>query len=325
MIHFSKRAPMMQNNKTGFVFHDDYLKHYTGHYHVENPRRLISIVEHLKKTDLWGELVHIIPFPADLKWLLKIHTRNHVEFVKEMCAHGTQVLDFGDTIVCKDSYDVALLAAGGVLEAVDKVIDKTVRNAFCAIRPPGHHAEADRAMGFCLFNNIAIATRYIQEQCKLEKIAIIDWDVHHGNGTQNSFYDDSTVLYVSLHQYPHYPGSGSHAEVGGGRGKGFTLNFQMPAGSSDEDYLKFFEDSIIPALDLFHPDFILISAGFDAHRDDPLSSIQLTDDGFTKMMRMLKESAAKHCNGRIVSMLEGGYDLDALPRSVEAHLRELMR
>ena len=315
---------MVRNSRTGFVYHDDYLKHYTGHYHAENAGRLTAIVEHLKKTGLWDQLVHIAPYRADLEWIFKIHSKEYVEYVKEMCSMGTQVLDFGDTIVCGESYDVALLAAGGVLAAVDKVMDGTVRNAFCAVRPPGHHAEQDKAMGFCLFNNVAIGARYIQERYKLGKVAIIDWDVHHGNGTQHSFYDDPTVFYISLHEFPHYPGTGTDGEIGDGMGKGHTLNFPMRSHSTDADYLSIFEREVVPTLDSFRPDFILISAGFDPHRDDPLSSIMLTENAFTQMTRMLKRSAEKHCSSRIVSVIEGGYNFQALGLSVEAHLRELM-
>lgn len=310
--------------RTGLIYHEDYLRHDTGWGHPENPQRLKAIVEHLKKTCLWDDLIHIAPAASDPDWILKIHSQEHVAYLEEACRTGRKVLDEGDTTICPESYDIALLAAGGVLAAVDAVMEGSASNAFCAVRPPGHHAERDRAMGFCLFNNVAIAARYIQDKHELRKVAIVDWDVHHGNGTQNSFYEDSTVFYISLHQYPHYPGSGSHMEKGQGRGEGYTLNFPMPAGCGDDLYLRIFENGIVPALDGFRPDFILISAGFDAHENDPLSGIRLTENAYAKMTGFLKDVAGSHCDGRIVSVLEGGYDLNALASCVESHLKELL-
>ncbi len=315
---------MNSNLKTGFVFHDDYLNHDTGMTHPENKQRLIAIVEHLKKTGLWKELFIIIPEKADIDWVLKIHSLQHVEFVKESCLSNRRVLDFGDTLVCRESYDIALLAAGGVLTGIDHVMRSEVKNAFCAVRPPGHHAEKNQAMGFCLFNNIAIGARYIQEKHNLERIAIIDWDVHHGNGTQNSFYDDPSVLYISLHQFPYYPGTGNDSEKGQDNGEGYTLNCPMAPGSGEEEYLSAFREKIEPALNDFKPDFILISAGFDAHANDPLSSIRITENTYIHMTRILKEIANDHCHGRITSILEGGYKLDDLASSVEAHIKELL-
>jgi acetoin utilization deacetylase AcuC-like enzyme len=199
-----------------------------------------------------------------------------------------------------------------------------VKNAFCAVRPPGHHAESSRAMGFCLFNNVAIGIRYAQEQHGLKRVAIFDWDVHHGNGTQEIFYEDPSVLYVSTHQYPYYPGTGSASERGKGKGEGFTLNLPLSAGTDGKEYVKLFKEKIVPALQEFKPDILLISAGFDAHKDDPLAAIFLDESTYSEVTRMLAEFAEKCCQGRIVSVLEGGYDLQALPRCVEAHLQQLM-
>jgi acetoin utilization deacetylase AcuC-like enzyme len=199
-----------------------------------------------------------------------------------------------------------------------------VNNVFAAVRPPGHHAEKTQAMGFCIFNNIAIAARYLQKKYKLEKIFILDWDVHHGNGTQHSFEDDPTVFYCSLHQYPHYPGTGAARERGTGAGEGFTLNIPMSAGSADEEYLTAFEEKVILAADSFAPDFVLISAGFDAHQDDPLAGIRLSDDIYYQMSKTMKEISERHCSGRLISFLEGGYNLSALARSTAAHLKALM-
>jgi len=241
-----------------------------------------------------------------------------------MCRIGETVLDSGDTHVSRDSYAAALLAAGGGLAGVDFAMRGDNHRAFCAVRPPGHHAEHDHAMGFCLFNNIAIGARYAQEHHGLTRVAIVDWDVHHGNGTQAAFYDDPSVLYVSIHQYPYYPGTGGKNERGAGKGTGTTLNIPLNAGSGDEVYLDAMREIIVPALVDFSPELIMISAGFDAHRDDPLAGMNVTEKGFGEMTRLILE-ASESARGRIVSVLEGGYDLKALGRSVESHLRELMK
>jgi acetoin utilization deacetylase AcuC-like enzyme len=310
---------------TAFLYHEDYLKHKTGFMHPEHEGRLVAIIDHLQKTGLWSSLLHITPTPADVKWVLKVHTAEHAKFVKEMCEDGETVLDQGDTHVCEVSYNVALLAVGGVLAGVDAVMSGQAQNAFCAVRPPGHHAESSRAMGFCLFNNVAVGARYTQLHYKLDRVAIVDWDVHHGNGTQEIFYDDPSVLYISTHQYPYYPGTGSAQEVGEGKGKGTTLNVPLRAGTTAEKYLERFQRMVIPALEDFKPEMLFISAGFDAHRDDPLAGILLTEETYTEMTKMVREIADKHCRGKIVSVLEGGYDLNALPRCVEAHLRVLAK
>jgi acetoin utilization deacetylase AcuC-like enzyme len=211
-----------------------------------------------------------------------------------------------------------MLAAGAVLSGIDAVFLKKFDRAFCSVRPPGHHAECDRPMGFCLFNNVAVGARYAQRKHGLKKIAILDWDVHHGNGTQHIFESDPTVLYISLHQYPFYPGTGGRGEKGIGDGEGFTLNIPLPEGTGETRYFEAFNAEIIPALSKYHPDLLLISAGFDAHKDDPLGGMWLTEDSFGKMTNLVKNIAP------VVSVLEGGYDLDALARSVEAHLRSLL-
>jgi acetoin utilization deacetylase AcuC-like enzyme len=215
------------------------------------------------------------------------------------------------------------MAVSGVLTAIDRVMEGSLLNAFCAVRPPGHHAESNRAMGFCLFNNVAIGARYLQKRHGLKRIFILDWDVHHGNGTQHSFYDDPTVFYFSTHQYPFYPGTGSEAERGAGEGEGTTLNCPLPSGSGDREMLSIFEKELASSVMSFSPDFILLSAGFDAHRDDPLASLQVTDGGFREMTRIVKSLAQTACQGRVVSSLEGGYNLAALARSVGVHLEIL--
>lgn len=322
--HFASAADAPAPPKTGFVYHEAYLQHDTGPTHPEKPERLTAIVSHLRQTGLMDRLTPLAATPARLEWLATVHSTEYVAEVAEACRTSQRWLHSGDTPVSAASYEAALLAAGGVLRAVDAVMARSVRNAFCAVRPPGHHALRDRAMGFCLLNNVAIAARYAQRKHKLGKILIVDWDVHHGNGTQAAFYDDPSVLYFSVHQYPFYPGSGAQTETGAGPGKGYTLNAPLPAGSGDEEYVKVFEEILKPrALD-FSPDFVFVSAGFDAHENDPLGSMNVTARGYEGMTRIVKSIAEQCCSGRVVSVLEGGYDLEALAESVEAHLLALM-
>ncbi len=309
---------------TGIIYHDRFLDHDTGPGHPERAERLRSLVSHLKESGIWQQLQHPIIDHAAEEWILKVHTPQHLRYVRDACRRGAQILDSGDTHASVKSYDVAMLAASGVLCAVDAVASGILKNVFCAVRPPGHHAERNEVMGFCLFNNIAIATRYAQIHHHVGKIAIVDWDVHHGNGTQRTFYEDPSVLFISLHQYPFYPGTGSRLDRGEGAGEGFTLNFPMRSGSSEKEYLDTFTQEIIPAIDTFKPEMMMISAGFDAHQDDPLAKINLTEESFAKMTSLVKEVAGKHCGGKIVSVLEGGYNLRALARSVESHLQVLM-
>jgi acetoin utilization deacetylase AcuC-like enzyme len=229
-----------------------------------------------------------------------------------------------DTIVSRESYDIALLAAGGLCAAVDALMDGTIRNCLCLVRPPGHHALPDRGMGFCLFNNVAIAARYVQKKYSIEKVAIVDWDVHHGNGTQFAFYDDPTVYYFSTHQFPHYPGTGTQEEKGSGDGIGYTMNALLSPGTNFKTVRDIFEKRFIPALKRFEPGFILISAGFDAHEDDPLAHIRLRTEDYRTLTQFVTECASQTCDNRVVSTLEGGYNLDALKHSVYEHLCGLM-
>ncbi len=310
-------------SRTGIAYNEAFLDHDTGPGHPERPARLSSLVGHIRSTGIWNELQHLIIDPAPEEAILRVHTREHLAEMKAACRDGGGRLDDGDTVVVRASIDAAMLAAGAVMAAVEAVIPGVLKNAFCAVRPPGHHAESGRAMGFCLFNNVAVGARYALDRYGLKRVAIVDWDVHHGNGTQEIFYADPSVFYFSLHQHPLYPGTGARTERGTGDGHEYTLNIPLPAGSGHDDYIAAFRRDILPALDAYRPGLIMISAGFDAHRLDPLAQMALTEESFSEMTRLLMDAADRYCGGKIVSVLEGGYHLDALSTSAEAHLRAL--
>ena len=328
----------------GFCTSPLYIRHDPGLHHPERPIRLQAVLAAVREAGLvlspnplpyegldFGfvtrarePLVELTPREATVEEVCLVHTLRHVQRVQQRSRTGG-LMDEGDTPVGTGSYEAAMLAVGGVLTCCDAVIRGQVSRAFAAIRPPGHHAHANSSSGFCLFSNIAIAVRYLQHTHGLEKIAIVDFDVHHGNGTQAIFEADPNVLFVSLHENPHchYPGSGFKWEIGVGRGKGFTLNIPLRDRADDKDYLGAMDDQVIPAVDRFHPEAILVSAGFDAHKDDPLGDMRLTEDGYAAMTRRLVELANQHCAGRVISALEGGYNLIALGRSVVAHLEAM--
>jgi len=310
--------------KTGFVYHDIYLEHKTTPGHPERPERLTAIIDRLKKDGLYSQLLLLSPSPVSLEWLGTVHRPNYIERARVRCEEGAGYLDSMDVPISQRSYEAALLAAGGVLCAIDAVMEGRVANAFCAVRPPGHHAMPDEAMGFCIFNNVAVGAKYIQKKYGLQKVLIVDCDVHHGNGTQAVFYTDPNVLYFSVHQYPFYPGTGSESEKGSGAGLNHTINVPLQAGAGDNDFLRAFEEKLKPAALSFSPDFVLISAGFDAHKDDTLGAMKLTERGFAELTQIVKAIADKCCRGRLVSVLEGGYSLTGLAASVEAHIRVLM-
>jgi acetoin utilization deacetylase AcuC-like enzyme len=311
--------------RTGFLYDDRYLEHKTGDLHPEKPARLVAIAKRLEEKGILPQLTRLRAAPAPLGWITTIHAPDYAARLKKSCADGVAFLDTGDCPISERTHEVAVAAVGGVLATIDAVAEGKIRNAFCAVRPPGHHALKGRAMGFCFFNNVAIAARYIQKKHKLAKVLIVDWDVHHGNGTQDAFYDDPTVLYFGVHQYPFYPGTGSDAEKGAGKGLGSTVNVPLRAGSGDREFRRAFEEKLRPAALAFRPDFVLISAGFDAHADDPLGSMEVTAAGFAELTRIVKAIADRCCQGRLVSVLEGGYNLEGLAESVEAHIRVLMR
>jgi len=310
--------------KTGFVYDTMYLKHWTGPGHVERPERLLAIVTALKESGLYHKLYSLPAKPSDREWITTVHTTEYIKRVKKACQSRAKYLDAGEVMIGKDSYQAAVSAVEGVLDAVDAVMAGKMKNAFCAVRPPGHHALPNRAMGFCVFNNVAIAAKFIQKKHKLKKVLIIDWDVHHGNGTQDIFYEDPTVFYFGIHQFPFYPGTGAAEEKGSGKGLGYTLNVPLPPGCGDKEYIHAIEQKFKPAALQFQPDFILISAGFDAQQNDLLGGMQVTPQGFARLTHIVKEIADRCCRGRIVSVLEGGYQLEQLGKSAVAHVQALM-
>jgi len=308
---------------TGFLYDERFLDHDAGAHHPERRERLSSTMAHLQAQAWFEELHRVAPRMADQDSIERVHSPDLVARARSTCEQGLPFLDVMDVGVCKDSFDVALLAAGGAQELADRVVAGEVANGFALCRPPGHHAEHNQALGFCLFNNVAVAARYLQHEHGLDKILILDWDVHHGNGTQHTFEDDPSVLYVSTHQYPYYPGTGAHSETGVGAGAGATLNCPMPAAAGDEQYRLAFSEKILPKIDAFAPEFVIISAGFDAHVDDPLAEIRLSTEFFAWMSSRLMEIADKHCGGRLISLLEGGYNIDKLPLCIGEHLQVL--
>ena len=304
--------------KTAVVVDKEYLKHQPGASHPERPERVQVLLDLAGGLDP-AKFQLLPPLPAQRADLEATHGKDHVKLIESTARHNRYALD-GDTITCRDSYAVSLLAVGGFLRVLDAVAAEECRNGFALVRPPGHHALRNRAMGFCLFNTMAIGAEYLQRAHGAKKILIMDWDVHHGNGTQDAFYADPSVLFISTHQYPYYPGSGAAKEVGSGAGEGFTINIPLPAGCADAEYAQVFHDIVVPAAEKFAPDWILVSAGFDPHRRDPLGGMGVTDAGFALMAQRLLGLADKFADGQIAFLLEGGYDLTGLRGSVAAVL-----
>lgn len=307
--------------KTGTVRDDRYMEHYMGAGHPECPERLEAIYKMLDQ-DMKGTLINVPVREALKTELLYVHTSRYIDQIAATDGVESTYLD-PDTQTSANSYSAALLAAGGLCEAVRMVDAGELDNAFALVRPPGHHAERSRAMGFCLFNNVAIAAMYAKETLGLERILIADWDVHHGNGTQHSFESNDSVLYFSTHQYPHYPGTGSYGEIGSGNGVGYTVNVPLPTGYGDGDFVSIYNKVLKPIALEYKPNLILVSAGFDTYFGDPLSSMNVTPDGFAGLTRLLMDLADECCKGKLVLTLEGGYHINGQRDSVKAVLQEL--
>ena len=305
--------------KTGLITSDTYKNHNTGNGHPEKIDRVTAIIDNFKKVDN-KNLIWKKPNKFDEFFLNKTHSIEYINHVKQSFPKKGLVFLDGDTIVSPGSKDATKDAVGSIITAIDGVQNKEFKNAFCAVRPPGHHAEKEKAMGFCIYNNVAVGANYLIEKYKYKKIAIIDFDVHHGNGTQDIFYDNEKVLYVSTHQYPYYPGSGSNKENGKFNN---VLNIPLEAGTTSEVYLNAYEN-VLTKIKQFKPEFLLFSAGFDAHIDDPLAQMRLSTEDFYKITKRTLEYSKSFCNGRVVSILEGGYDLKALQNSTQRHVDALI-
>jgi len=310
---------------TALVFDEIYFHHRPGLGHPERPERLAAIINRLDDEGLLEQLALTAPAERPEPWVRTVHTDAYIETVRRETAAGRAELSTGDTAVCRESFDVAMAAAGGAIAAVDAVLAGGASNAFCALRPPGHHAEPDRGMGFCVFNNAAVAARYAQGRYDVGKVVLVDWDVHHGNGTQATFYADASVLYFSTHLDGHYPmpitARGFAAETGDDGARGTNLNVPLPAGAGDAAFRDVFQQTLVPAAREFAPDLAIISAGFDSRQDDPLGQFRLTDAGFAKLTEIVRSLVPP---GRVISVLEGGYALEGLAAASAAHVRALM-
>lgn len=311
-------------HRTGLVADSRVQNHDPGPGHPERPARYRAVIDQLESSGLLHDLARIEPRVATDDDLALVHTCEYIALVEREIAQGRMQLSTGDTDVGPESIESARVAAGSVLAAIDAVFSGEVENAFCVVRPPGHHASAAVGMGFCLFNNIALAARHAQQRHGAERVLIVDWDVHHGNGTQDIFYRDGSVLFFSTHQSPWYPGTGAASERGEGPGAGKTINCPFPAGSGRREIVGAFQEILTPAAHAFRPDLILISAGFDSRVGDPLGQFLLADDDFAELTHRMADLAARHCSGRLVSVLEGGYSLEGLARAAEAHVGALL-
>ena len=309
--------------RTGFVYDDKFLLHDTGGFHPESPERLRAICSRLKESGMLDKMTLIEAIPAKQRWIETVHNIHYIMRFDEACISGFNEFEHPDNAICRDTYEIAFLAVGGVLKAIDMVMKGEIDNAFCAVRPPGHHAEVDKPMGFCYFNNVAIGARYVQKEYDIKKVAIIDFDVHHGNGTQHIFDKDPTVLYYSIHEHPSfaYPGTGREFEIGIGEGDGFTVNSPVLPGRGDEESRRLIMHDLVPAIKKFEPEFIMLSAGFDAHQSDLMSGTNLSTDGYDFISEVIMNLVNRYAAGRVVSVLEGGYNLEILPILVENHIK----
>ncbi|MDH4204953.1 MAG: histone deacetylase [Desulfobacteraceae bacterium] len=308
------------------MYDERYLLHDTGPGHPESPERLKAICQGIKDADLLSKLTIIQASRADLKWIETVHAKHYIERFEAACRAGNSMLDYPDNQMCAETFETALLAVGGVLDAAGRVMTGKLDNVFCAVRPPGHHAEYDHAMGFCYFNNAAIAARYLQIEWGIQRVGIVDFDVHHGNGTQHIFEEDPDVFYYSIHQHPTFafPGTGRAFETGSGEGDGSTRNYPVLPGDGDKEYLGLIQRDLIPVIEAFSPEVIIVSAGFDAHVDDDMSDIKLSTQGYTRIMERIVALAELYSNGRVISVLEGGYCLKRLPELAANHVKVLL-
>jgi acetoin utilization deacetylase AcuC-like enzyme len=312
--------------KTGYVHDNRYMLHDTGPYHPEMAERLSAVYDGIKSAGLLDQVTLLPAVRADLKWIQSVHDTAYIQRFEEVCLSGNRTFDYPDNQMCVDTYETAFLAVGGVLDATRRVMEGELDNAFCAVRPPGHHAETNQAMGFCYFNNVAIAARYLQQAHDIQRVGIIDFDVHHGNGTQHIFEADPTVFYYSIHQHPSFafPGTGREFEEGADEGSGFTKNSPVLPGQGDDIYRQLIESDLVPAIDAFKPQVIIVSTGFDGHQDDDMSDVNLTTDGYTWIMQAVMKLVNRHADGRVVSVLEGGYCLERLGELAANHVRVLL-
>ncbi len=321
---FSTLHPPILHHGAVLLYHAlEFLEHETGR-HPEHPERLRRIQQHLEATGLPAQCERPPCVPVSLERLARVHSLAYAESVDLAARQGGKHLD-ADTVVSPRSYDVALLAAGTVCNAVERVVNEDAKQALCLVRPPGHHALETEAMGFCLFNNVAIAARMATAELDLDRVLIVDWDVHHGNGTQETFWEDERVGFFSVHRWPFYPGTGGSDETGSGKGLGATLNLPTHFGISRHDYCRRFQDALDRFAAKIRPQLILVSAGFDAHAADPIGSLGLEEEDFATLTQIVQQAADMYAEGRLVSVLEGGYNVNVLPRCVEAHLRELLK
>lgn len=324
------QSPAMQVIMTamasGLVDDPSFERHDTGGSHPESPRRLQAIRERLQRDHLYEQFQPITGAPAGDVQLRRVHDPAYLERLQQACSGRYRFLDSRETPICPESFEIAQRAAGSVLAAVDAVMAGKVANALCLVRPPGHHASANQGSGFCLINHVALAACHLIEHHKLSRVAIVDFDVHHGNGTQEIFQRRSDVLFISLHGHPTqlYPGTGFGWETGKGEGKGFTLNLPIEAGADDAVYLALTDLRVLPALHQFEPQFILLSSGFDAAADDPLADMKMSPEGYAALTRKLMQAADRHCDGSLVSVLEGGYNLRSLAECAASHARTLL-
>ncbi len=308
-------------SRTAIVIDPEFLKHEPGEFHPERPERIKTLLE--LTSQIQGETIKLLPpRQATLAEIQAAHGDPYVQLIQSTSKTNRYALD-GDTVTCRDSFGTAVLAVGGFLRLLESIAAGDFQNGFAMVRPPGHHAMRDHAMGFCLFNTVAVGAEFLKMRCGVKRILIMDWDVHHGNGTQDSFYGDPSVLYMSTHQFPYYPGTGAMDEIGTEAGAGFTVNVPLPAGCGDEEYIGIFNRIILPIAQKFQPEWVLVSAGFDPHRQDPLGGMQVTEVGFAAMASQLLNLAQNYAGGKVAFLLEGGYNLKALKSSVGTVLRTI--